>query len=140
VRRHLQIARAVKLMLQLLVIGAGGFLGSILRYLVSGFVQNTFWNFTFPLGTAVVNLSGCFIIGFLTELAEGRGFLNDPARAFFVIGVLGGYTTFSSFGNETINLFRSGESYLALGNIAIEVLLGLACVWFGREFAQLTCR
>ena len=127
-------------MTRLLVIGAGGFLGSILRYLVSGVVQNTLWNMTFPLGTAVVNLSGCFIIGFITELAEARGFLSDPARGFFVIGVLGGYTTFSSFGNETINLFRSGESYLALGNIAIEVIFGLACVWFGRDCAHLLWR
>ena len=127
-------------MTRLLIIGAGGFLGSILRYLVSGVVQNTLWNITFPLGTAFVNLSGCFIIGFITELAEARGFLSDPVRAFFVIGVLGGYTTFSSFGNETINLFRSGESYLALGNIALEVILGLACVWFGRDCAHLLWR
>ena len=127
-------------MTRLLVIGAGGFLGSILRYIVSGVVQNTFWNITFPLGTAVVNLSGCFIIGFLTELAESRGFLTDPARAFLLIGILGGYTTFSSFGNETVNLFRSGESFLALGNVALQLVLGLGCVWFGRDCAHLLWR
>src|SRR5713226_3988327 len=115
--------------MRIVFIGAGGFIGTMLRYLVSGAVQNAMRNATFPLGTAVVNLSGCFVMGFLAELAESRGFLTDANRAFLMIGVLGGYTTFSAFGNETMNLFRSGESFLAVVNVTLQVVLGLACVW-----------
>jgi fluoride exporter len=126
--------------MRLLVIGAGGFIGTMLRYLVSGTVQTAMRNATFPFGTVIVNLSGCFVVGFLAELAESRGFLTDASRAFLMIGVLGGYTTFSAFGNETVNLFRDGESLLALGNVALQVVLGLACVWLGRDCAHLIWR
>jgi CrcB protein len=126
--------------LRLIIISAGGFIGTMLRYLVSGAAQNAMGNATFPLGTAAVNLSGCFVIGVLAELAESRGFLTDATRAFLTVGVLGGYTTFSAFGNETLNLFRSGESFLALGNVALQVVLGLACVWLGRDCAHLIWR
>jgi CrcB protein len=126
--------------MRLLVISAGGFIGTMLRYLVSGAVQSSFSNITFPFGTAVVNISGCFVIGFLAELAESRGVLTDATRAFLMVGVLGGYTTFSAFGNETMNLFRSGESLLGLVNVVFQVVLGLACVWLGRDFAHLIWR
>ncbi len=126
--------------MRIVFIGAGGFIGTMLRYLVSGAVQNAMRNATFPLGTAVVNLSGCFVMGFLAELAESRGFLTDASRAFLMIGVLGGYTTFSAFGNETMNLFRSGESFLAVVNVTLQVVLGLACVWLGRDCAHLIWR
>ncbi len=126
--------------MRIVFIGAGGFIGTMLRYLVSGAVQNAMRNATFPLGTAVVNLSGCFVMGFLAELAESRGFLTDANRAFLMIGVLGGYTTFSAFGNETMNLFRSGESFLAVVNVTLQVVLGLACVLLGRDCAHLIWR
>jgi fluoride exporter len=126
--------------MRLIVISAGGFIGTMLRYLVSGAVQSSFSNITFPFGTAVVNISGCFVIGFLAELAESRGVLTDATRAFLMVGVLGGYTTFSAFGNETMNLFRSGESFLGLVNVVFQVVLGLACVWLGRDFAHLIWR
>jgi len=126
--------------MRIVFIGAGGFIGTMLRYLVSGAVQNAMRNATFPLGTAVVNLSGCFVMGFLAELAKSHGFLTDASRAFLMIGVLGGYTTFSAFGNETMNLFRSGESFLAVVNVTLQVVLGLACVWLGRDCAHLIWR
>ncbi len=122
------------------MVGAGGFVGSVLRYLVSGATQTLFRNATFPLGTMVVNVSGCFIIGLVSQLAESRGFLTGASRTFLVMGVLGGYTTFSAFGNESLNLFRSGESPLAFANVAGQVVLGLACVWLGRDVAYMIWR
>lgn len=103
---------------------------------MSGFVQDWAKNILFPLGTLAVNLTGCFAIGLLFELVEARGLFTAEARAFVFIGVLGGFTTFSTFGNETINLWRDGENSYALINIAAHVLVGLAAVWGGRALAH----
>lgn len=128
------------MMLRLLMIGAGGFVGAILRYAVSGAAQSSFRSVTFPAGTFLVNITGCFAIGFVYHLAESRGFLTDGGRAFLLVGLLGGYTTFSAFGNETIILLRSRESLLALANVAGQVTLGLAAVWLGRDLAHMIWR
>ena len=127
-------------MTKLLMVGAGGFVGSILRYLVSGAAQSLFRNATFPLGTVAVNVSGCFAIGLVSQLAESRGFLTGASRTFLVMGVLGGYTTFSAYANESFNLLRAGESPLAIVNVAGQVLLCLVCVWLGRDVAYLVWR
>jgi len=127
-------------MIKLLMVGAGGFVGSVLRYLVSGAAQALFKNATFPLGTLVVNVTGCFAIGLIAQLAESRGFLSGTSRTFLVMGVLGGYTTFSAYANESFNLLRAGESPLAIVNVAGQVLLGLVCVWLGRDAAYLIWR
>src|SRR2546423_13973680 len=92
--------------------GVGGFIGSILPYSVSGFVQNLTRSIDFPYGTLAVNLIGCLAIGFLSQLAETRGFFTAETRTLVFIGVLGGFTTFSAFSNETINLWREGGSLL----------------------------
>ena len=115
--------------------GIGGFAGSALRYLVSGFVQNLSGSIRFPFGTLAVNLAGCFVIGFLSQLAETRGFFGAEARTLIFIGVIGGFTTFSAFGNETINLWRDGQSALAAANIAAHVVLCLGAVWLSRIVA-----
>jgi CrcB protein len=122
--------------LRLMMIGAGGFAGAVLRYLVSGVVQGFFRNTTFPVGTFLVNVSGCFAIGFLYHLSESRGFLTEAGRAFLLVGLLGGYTTFSAFGNESFILMKSRESLLALVNVAGQVTVGLAAVWLGRDLAH----
>jgi len=119
-------------MLRLLAIGAGGFLGSVLRYLASGLAQALSRSAEFPWGTFAVNVAGCFTIGFLAHLAEARGAFTDLTRAFVFIGVLGGFTTFSTFGNETFNLLRAGQGWLALANAAGQLALGLGGVWLGR--------
>ena len=93
-------------MIKLLLIGTGGFIGSILRYLVSGSVQAASQSIAFPYGTLAVNVIGCFLIGFLSELAETRSLFSPDTRAFLIVGILGGFTTFSAFGNETMNLIR----------------------------------
>ena len=115
--------------------GIGGFLGSILRYSVSGFVQDVSRSIHFPYGTLAVNLIGCFAIGLLSHLAETRGFFTAETRTLVFVGVLGGFTTFSAFVNETINLWREGESGLALINIAAHLVLCLGAVWLSRVLA-----
>lgn len=125
---------------RVLLAGVGGFIGSVLRYLLSGFVQHVTQNVSFPYGTLAVNLIGCLAIGFLSELAEARGIFTTETRVFVFVGILGGFTTFSSFGNETINLLRDGESLPALLNISLQIILGLGCVLAGRALANLIWR
>jgi len=120
---------------KLLLAGVGGFLGSILRYSVSGFVQGLSRSIDFPYGTLAVNLLGCLAIGFLSQLAEARGIFTAETRTLVFIGVLGGFTTFSAFGNETINLWREGESLLAVTNVAAHLVLCLGAVWISRALA-----
>lgn len=122
-------------MTKLLLVGAGGFLGSIARALLSNFVQQTS-DSAFPWGTLAVNVIGCFVIGVLSQVGETRDIFSTEARAFIFVGVLGGFTTYSSFGNETINLWRSGTVWLAFGNVAAQLMLGLGAVLVGRWFAE----
>ncbi|MFZ5819045.1 MAG: fluoride efflux transporter CrcB [Chloroflexota bacterium] len=118
-----------------LMVGAGGFVGSVLRYWVSGYVQQWSKDFTFPLGTLTVNALGCLLIGFLSHLAETRGLFTAETRALVLIGFLGGFTTFSTFGNETLNLARAQQTWLAVVNVGASLLLGLGAVWLGRALA-----
>jgi len=118
--------------LKILVIGCGGFVGAILRYLVSGLIQNLSNGIIFPYGTLGVNVIGCFVIGLLTRLVETHSVLSTEMRFFLLIGLLGSFTTFSTFGNETFGLMRDKELHLALINIFGSVLLGLIAVWAGR--------
>jgi CrcB protein len=122
-----------------LLVGIGGFIGSALRYLLGGYVQQSSKSI-FPYGTLAVNVLGCFVIGFLSQLAENRGAFSSEARTFIFIGILGGFTTFSSFGNETLNLARDGEMLNAFANIGLNVFLGLLAVWLGRTVSYLIWR
>ncbi len=119
----------------LVFIGAG--LGGLMRFLTSTAVQKACNGWVFPLGTFVVNISGCLVIGFLAQLAESKNLLQPEYRAFFLIGILGGYTTFSSFGYETLQLIRSGEFLYATANAVLQVVLGLFFVWLGTILARL---
>ncbi len=121
--------------MNILLVGIGGAFGSISRYLLGTWIQTLSESLDFPFGTLTVNLIGCFVIGFLAQLADARGVFTPESRAFVFIGILGGFTTFSSFGNDTINLFRDGETFNALVNVGANVLLGLALVWLGRTVA-----
>ena len=120
---------------RLFLAGIGGFIGSTLRYAATGYVQQVSRSIDFPYGTLAVNLIGCFLIGFLSQLAESRGVFTAESRTFVFIGILGGFTTFSAFGNETINLWREGENLYAMINIAAHLLLGLGAVWASRALA-----
>jgi CrcB protein len=119
----------------MVLVALGGALGSVTRYLLGTWVQSASKSIDFPFGTLTVNLIGCFVIGVLSQLAEARGVFTQEARAFVFIGILGGFTTFSSFGNDTINLLRDGETFNALANVGANVILGLALVWLGRTVA-----
>jgi len=119
----------------LVFIGAG--LGGLMRFLASTAVQKACNGWVFPLGTFVVNITGCLAIGFLAQLAESKNLLQPEYRAFFLIGILGGYTTFSSFGYETLQLIRSGEFVYATANAVLQVVLGLFFVWLGSVLARL---
>jgi len=124
----------------ILLIGLGGFIGSILRYLASGYVQQSTKSVDFPYGTLAVNVIGCFVIGFLAQLAEGRGLFTSESRSLVFVGILGGFTTFSSFGNETFNLARDGQVVNALANVGTNVIFGLFAVWLGRTTSYLIWR
>ena len=120
---------------KILWVGLGGFLGSIGRYLLSGYIQNLVRGTGFPYGTLAVNLTGCLFIGFLSQWVETRGFLSPEARLFVFMGLLGGFTTFSTFSNETMNLWQAGDSTAALANVAVHVVLGLGAAWLGHALA-----
>ena len=121
-------------------VALGGALGSVSRYLLGTWTQTLSRSLDFPYGTLTVNLIGCFVIGLLAQLAETRGVFTVESRAFLFVGILGGFTTFSSFGNDTINLLRDGEVFNALVNIGANVIVGLFLVWLGRAVAYLIWR
>jgi CrcB protein len=123
-----------------LLVGAGGFAGSVLRYVIGGVVQSAVAGSTFPYGTLFVNATGCFLIGLVSQLIEAQGAIGPGARTFIVVGVLGGYTTFSAFGNETVNLMRDGQRLAAGMNIGGQLILALCAVWLGRLTALLIWR
>jgi len=116
-------------------IGAG--LGGVLRFLCSTLVQRATGGWMFPLGTFVVNMVGCLIIGYLMQLSEARGVLQGEWRLFVFVGILGGFTTFSSFGLETFHLIRDGEFLYAALNAVGQLVLGLLLVWAGVVMARL---
>ncbi|HWB63485.1 MAG TPA: fluoride efflux transporter CrcB [Chitinophagales bacterium] len=107
----------------LLLIGTGGFIGSVGRYLLSVLIQDKMLS-SFPFGTLSVNIIGCFLIGALFALSE-KGMVSTDWRLFLVTGVCGGFTTFSSFSNETIALMRGGQIGYAFAYVAASLILGL---------------
>ena len=119
----------------ILLIGVGGFIGTVLSYWLSGAVQALAGSAGFPFGTLAVNLTGCFVIGFLSQLADAREVFTPESRAFVFVGILGGFTTFSTFGNESLNLLRGGENLYTLVYVGAHVALGLGAVWLGRAAA-----
>jgi CrcB protein len=121
---------------EVLVVGLGGFVGSALRYLASGWTHSALPLLVFPLGTLVVNAVGCLLIGLTAGLIDGRQMLGPEARLFLLIGVLGGFTTFSSFAHETLALSRDGELVKAAANVALQVALGLTMAWIGYQVAR----
>ncbi len=118
-------------MMIVVLVGAGGMIGAVSRYLVGGWVHDLLGDPSFPYGTLTVNILGCLLIGLLVGLAESRQVLGAETRAFLLIGLLGGFTTFSAFGLETVNLVRDGELLGAFSNVGLQVVVGLTAVWVG---------
>jgi len=123
-------------MLGYILVMLGGALGTGARFWASGFIAERAGEF-FPLGTLVVNVTGSFVIGFFAALTdpEGAVFLSPRFRQFFMIGVCGGYTTFSSFSLQTLDLVRDGDWLKALLNTVLSFACCLGAVWFGRILA-----
>ena len=120
----------VPLMFRTLLIGMAGMAGTLLRYWLSGFVARRYGE-SFPVGTMVVNVLGCLIAGAVFNLTEERFLVNPTLRTVILIGLLGGFTTFSSYGLQTFTLLRDGEFGLASLNILVSNMLGLLMVWLG---------
>ncbi|MFH1440995.1 MAG: fluoride efflux transporter CrcB [Candidatus Omnitrophota bacterium] len=116
-------------MLRFFVIGLGGAIGTLLRYLVGG-LDYRFSNGVFPVSTLVVNISGSLAIGFIWGLID-RFAVSSNMRMFIFIGILGGYTTFSTFSLESFNLLRDGEYRIALFNIVFSNILAIVSVFLG---------
>ncbi len=114
----------------------GGGLGSLARWGASSFIGRC-WGETFPLGTLVVNVTGSFIIGLFATLTgpEGRWMAPSSFRQFFMVGICGGYTTFSSFSLQTLALAEDGEWFRAGANAVLSLVLCLIAVWLGRAAA-----
>ena len=120
----------------LLAIAVGGGTGALLRHLANQLVQARF-GAAFPLGIFLVNVIGCLAIGVVAGLiASARVHMGEAGRAFVVVGVLGGFTTFSSFGLDTFTLARGGQLGAALFNAVGQLVLGLGAVWAGYAVAQ----
>ena len=114
-----------------LLVAMGGALGSVARFKLSGFVLHHAIDWRFPLGTFIVNVLGCVVIGVLAGLAVKQEFFSPEARLFLFTGVLGGFTTFSAFGLETFDLLRRGEPLIAGSYVMLSVGVGLLTLWAG---------
>lgn len=118
-------------LIKILAVGSGGFIGAVCRYLLAGYTQSSFVETAFPFGTALVNVLGCFLIGLLAGLFELKEWINPEIRLFVFVGVLGGFTTFSTFANESFVLWERGEILMGLLNITGQVVLGVLFVSLG---------
>lgn len=122
-------------MTKLLIIAAGGGIGSVLRYLLGGAAQRMTAG-AFPIGTMTVNVIGCLAIGLLAAHFAGPQLVRAEWRLALMVGLLGGFTTFSSFGIETVSLLNDGQVRAALLNVVLSNALGLTAAWFGYRAGQ----
>ena len=119
----------------LLLIGTGSFIGGVLRYAFSQFIQTKFLS-SFPFGTLGVNIIGCFAIGIVFALSEKTN-MSPEMRLFLATGICGGFTTFSAFSNETFSLMRDGQLFYASAYITSSVLFGLLATFIGYSILKL---
>ena len=124
-------------MIKLLVVGSGGFLGAILRYLIGGLLQSVCGGSLYPYGTLGVNVLGCVSIGLLVGFSESKMVFTPEVRLFLLVGLLGGFTTFSTFGYETFALMRNSQNLAAMMNVLLNVLVGVSAVFAGFSISNL---
>jgi CrcB protein len=122
-------------MLKLILIFLGSGLGGVLRYAMQGWFQRLTES-TFPLGTLVVNITGCALIGFLSALFTGPVLIREEYRVGVTIGMIGGFTTFSTFGLETFTLASAGQFWFASLNVVLSCGFGFVAVWTGFRAAE----
>lgn len=114
----------------MLLIGLGGFIGSIARYLVSKLNTHVEW-FSIPIGTLTVNVVGSLLIGFLIGISEKSPILTVELRMFLMVGLCGGFTTFSSLSGENLMMMRNGQFFSLFLYTGLSILLGFTAVYFG---------
>lgn len=123
-------------MKHLLLVGLGGFIGSVARFLVSKL--NLSWHFfSIPMGTLTVNVLGSFIIGILVGISAKSDLISTDLRLFLMVGFCGGFTTFSSFSNENLMLMQNGQVFTVLIYTSLSILLGFLAVYLGYIFTNL---
>ncbi|MDQ1253312.1 MAG: fluoride exporter [Euryarchaeota archaeon] len=120
-------------MYTILLIGIGGFIGSILRYILGGWIQNSFVNF--PVGTLAINTIGSFFLGLIMYHSEYQGFFSNETRIFLTIGILGAFTTLSTFGYESFRLIDDSKLTLMAINVVSTVLFSMLAVYLGKIVA-----
>ena len=123
-----------------LLVGLGGFGGSVVRYKLGGYILHLTAQGRFPFSTLVVNVLGCLLVGVLAGLAERFDLFGAETRLFLFTGLLGGFTTFSAFGLDAVFLLRRGELWLAVLYAGASVFLGVTAVWFGLKLVSLLPR
>lgn len=123
-------------MIDAILVGLGGFTGSVSRYLIGSLITKITKNHLFPYGTLFVNLLGCLLIGYVMGIMETKGILNESSRLFLVVGLLGGFTTFSTFTYDTLFLFRASQIFYAYVNIILQVSVCLIAAWLGHYLSQ----
>ncbi len=119
-------------MLNILAVGLGGCVGSIARYLLSQLIQQKLSLAHFPFGTFCVNFLGCLLMGIFAGFLSDKPDFSGTAKLFFATGILGGFTTFSAFGNDTINLFRDGNITIGFVNVVAHMVVCIGAVAVGR--------
>lgn len=124
-------------MRDILIIGAGGFIGAILRYLAVLSTQLLKTKTNIPMGTLLVNVFGCLLIGFLAVMAENSRLISVETRNFLIVGILGAFTTFSTFGYESVTLLKNGLNLHFALNIGLQLVLGFLAVWGGMSLAKI---
>ncbi len=120
----------------MLMVGLGGFAGSICRYWVSALSQRLFNDPFFPYGTLTVNVVGCLFIGLLSGLSDARQIFSPEIRVLVLVGFLGGFTTFSTFGYEIFTAARDGQFFSVLINLMLHLVLGFGSVWLGFSLSK----
>ena len=121
---------------KIIMIGTGGFIGSVLRYFLSGFVQNMTGSIAFPYGTLSVNIVGSFFMGMLSQLIESQLTISIEMKLMLIVGMLGSFTTFSTFTDESVNLLNEHRYMLLLINVGSQLILGLIAIILGRYFVN----
>lgn len=123
-------------MIKTFVVFIGGGVGSVMRYLMSGWVYSIMGT-GFPYGTFAVNIVGSLVIGFFLTIAEDRFLVSPDMRVFVAIGIIGGFTTFSTFTYETLGLFRDGSFFIGAANIVASISVALFAAWLGSLLGRL---
>jgi len=122
---------------KILVVGAGGFIGASLRYVISLFTESKVLESGFPVGTFIVNMIGCFLIGLMLAIFDHNEWVNPEFRLFLFTGILGAFTTFSAFANDSLLLIQSDEFLYSLINISGQIIVGIMLVWLGYQVLRL---